>query len=141
MNVQAAMTKGVETVPTTATIEEAAQKMRVLDVGFIPVSDAAGERLEGTVTDRDIAVRCVAAGQDPSIGRVDSILTDQTLYCYAGDDIGDAAESMAREKVYRLLVLDDAESKNLVGVVTLNDIMRHGKEDLARRVSRVIAEG
>ncbi|NKI35634.1 CBS domain-containing protein [Wenzhouxiangella sp. XN79A] len=56
------------------------------------------------------------------------------------DEVRHAAESMARQRVYRLLVLDDRDNKKRVGVVSLGDLLREGREDLATHTARHIAE-
>ena len=63
MQLKEVMTRGVDIVPPEATLKEAAEKMKNLDVGPLPVCD--GERLVGMLTDRDITVRAVAAGREP----------------------------------------------------------------------------
>lgn len=59
------MHEGAQWIPQTETLHRAAQLMRELDVGSLPVSDA-NERLCGIITDRDIVTKCVADGRDPA---------------------------------------------------------------------------
>src|SRR5262249_27640612 len=63
MRVKEVMTPGVECIPPDSTLQDAARKMQVLDVGPLPVCDH--DRLAGMLTDRDIVVRAVAEGRDP----------------------------------------------------------------------------
>src|SRR2546426_6788078 len=67
MQLKEVMTPGVEVISPEASIREAAEKMRHLDIGPLPVCD--GDRLVGLLTDRDITVRAVAEGRDPVISR------------------------------------------------------------------------
>jgi len=140
MRVEEVMTSDVETLPMGVSVAEVAEKMKQLDVGFIPVRDALDRKLSGVVTDRDIVTRCVAERLDPNQATVDRVLSDKVLYCFAGDDISDAAQSMAKAQVYRLVVLDNREEKNLAGIITLADILRHDKTGLAADTAQKIAE-
>jgi CBS domain-containing protein len=99
-------------------MQEAARKMKGLDVGPLPVCD--GERLLGIITDRDIAVRGVAEGRDPGRTRVRDLMTPYVEYCFEDDDIAEAARLMQEAQIRRLLVLN--REKNLVGIVALRDL-------------------
>jgi CBS domain-containing protein len=138
MQVHELMTSKPQFVPSSTTLKEAAQKMRDLDCGFLPVADAREEKLAGVVTDRDIAVRAVADGMDPTTTTVTDIKSDGVLYCFKDDDVKQAAERMRSKQVYRLIVLDDRESKKLCGVISLGDIMRHDQSALAGETARGI---
>jgi CBS domain-containing protein len=138
MQVHELMTSKPQFVPSSTTLKEAAQKMRDLDCGFLPVADAREEKLAGVVTDRDIAVRAVADGMDPTTTTVTDIKTDGVLYCFKDDDVKQAAERMRSKQVYRLIVLDDRENKKLCGVISLGDIMRHDQSALAGETARGI---
>jgi CBS domain-containing protein len=138
MQVHELMTSKPQFVPSSTTLKEAAQKMRDLDCGFLPVADAKEEKLAGVVTDRDIAVRAVADGMDPTKTTVTEIKSDGVLYCFKDDDVKQAAERMRSKQVYRLIVLDDRENKKLCGVISLGDIMRHDQTALAGETARGI---
>lgn len=140
MLVKDVMTKGVEVLSSDSRVIDAARMMKKLDVGFIPVSDTDGLRLEGVVTDRDIALRCVAEGMDGASTRLTDVLSTKPMYCYSEDSLEAAAESMARQQIYRLVVLDDPDHKQLAGVVSMGDILRNDAQDLAGRAARRIAE-
>jgi CBS domain-containing protein len=83
----------------------AARKTRDLDCGFLPVADPREEKLSGVITDRDITLRAVADGRDPAKTTVGDIQSDRVLYCFRNDDVTDAARSMQKQQVYRLVVL------------------------------------
>jgi CBS domain-containing protein len=91
--------------------------MAECDCGVVPVGD--GDRLVGIVTDRDIAVRAVAAGKSPDTP-VREVMSQRVLYCYEEEDIDDVASNMADIKVRRLPVLN--EKKRMIGIVSLGDI-------------------
>ena len=78
MPLQDVMTPGVEVIAPEASIAEAAEKMRHLDIGPLPVGD--GERLVGMLTDRAITVRAVAAGRDPRTTQVREVMTPDVVY-------------------------------------------------------------
>jgi CBS domain-containing protein len=122
MKVSDVMTSEVEVVHPDATLREAAEKMKALDVGPLPVCD--GQRLLGVVTDRDITVRATAEGKDPNTTPVRDVMTASVVYCYADQDISEASSLMQKEQIRRIVVLDRA--KNLVGVVSLGDLATSG---------------
>ena len=122
--------------PETALIE-AAQKMKSLDIGMLPVCD--GDRLVGVITDRDITVRGVAQGYDPKTARVQEVMTPEVIYCFDDEDVKEAAKKMEEKQVRRLPVLN--REKRLVGIVSLGDLaVRTGKEKLAGEVLERVSE-
>lgn len=117
MLVQDAMSRDVRTVTPETTIKEAARIMADADVGALPV--AAGDRLAGMVTDRDIAIRGVAIGKGPDC-TVGEVMTHDVLYCHEDEDLGHISQNMAENQVRRLPVVD--VDKRLVGIISLADI-------------------
>lgn len=138
MQIRDIMSDTVHHVSGSATLREAAEQMREHDIGFLGIRNGDESRLQGVITDRDITVRGVAAGVDPTTTSVEKLKSDSVLYCFQNDDIETAINSMRDQKVYRLLVLDDRDSKQLTGVVTLGDIVRHDREGLAESAARDI---
>jgi CBS domain-containing protein len=120
------MTQGVECVRPDTTLQEAARRMRDLNVGPLPVC-GDDDRLAGIVTDRDITVRAVAEGKDARTVRVAEIMTPQIVYCYDDQDATDAAKLMETRQIRRLVVLD--RSKRLVGIVSLGDLAVKTRND------------
>lgn len=118
MIVRDAMSRDVLTVGPETTIKEAARLMAEADIGALPV--AAGDRLAGMVTDRDIAVRAVAIGKGPETA-VGEVMTTDILYCHEDEDIDHVARNMGENQVRRLPVVD--VDKRLVGIVSLADIV------------------
>jgi len=115
MQLKEIMTPGVEVVTPEATIQEAAEKMRHLDIGPLPVCD--GDRLVGLLTDRDITVRAVAEGRNPTTTQVRDVMTPEVVYGYDDQDSQDAARLMEQYQIRRLPVLNHA--KRLVGMVSV----------------------
>lgn len=117
MQVNDLMTRDVQLIGPGDTIERAARIMAENDIGFLPVTD--GERLVGTLTDRDIAIRAVAAGKGPA-ATVGEAMTEDIKYCFQEDDIADVTANMGDVQVRRLPVVDGG--KRLVGVLSLGDV-------------------
>lgn len=134
MKITEVMTRRVDLTDPEATLQEAARTMAEDDVGFLPVGE--NDRLVGMITDRDIAVRAVAAGRDPKTTRVREVMTDRVLYCFEDEDVEAAAENMSRELVRRLPIVN--RKKRLVGVVSLGDIaVRHNPAHAGKTLSSV----
>ncbi len=123
------MTRGAECVRPTDSLQEAAQKMRNLDVGPLPVCDNH-DRLVGMITDRDITVRAVAQACHSKTTTVQEVMTPDVVYCYDDQDVQEAARLMQDHQVRRLVVLN--RKKRLVGIVSLGDLaVETGDENLA----------
>jgi CBS domain-containing protein len=117
------MTPAPETVEADKPAAEAAKKMKQADAGMIPVVENGN--LLGTVTDRDIALRVVAAGKDPQTTPVREIATTDPVTVQPDRSIAEALQLMARHQVRRLPVV---EGGRLVGVVAQADVAREGDE-------------
>jgi len=117
MQVSSAMCRDVKIANPNQSIREAAQIMAKIDAGALPVGQ--NDRLTGMITDRDIAIRAVAAGKGPDTP-VRDVMSKEVKYCFDDADIDDVAEEMAALKVRRLPVLN--HDKRLVGMVSLGDI-------------------
>jgi CBS domain-containing protein len=131
------MTRDVEVIGPDDSIQTAAQKMRDRDVGFLPVCD--GERLTGVVSDRDIAVRVIAEGRDTRSVVSRDLLSSPVIYCFADQEVGDAARLMHDKQIRRLVVLD-RDSKRMVGVVSLGDIATNSAEEISGEVLQGVSE-
>ncbi|MGH7928931.1 MAG: CBS domain-containing protein [Candidatus Binatia bacterium] len=127
MQIREVMTEAPEIIHSDAPATEAAAKMRDLDVGSLPVCD--GARLEGLLTDRDIAVRLVAEGLDPSGTKVSEIMTLGATYCFDDQTVEEAATVMEAHQIRRLPILN--RDKHLIGMLSLGDVAvrTHGSED------------
>jgi CBS domain-containing protein len=126
----------VETVGPADTLQTAAGKMRDLDVGSIPVCD--GNRLIGMVTDRDITIRAIADGEDPTVIKVEAVMTPDVICCLEEQTVEEAASLMQEHQIRRLFVLN--QDKQLVGIVSLGELAtatgdRHLAGETLERVS------
>ena len=113
------MKTDVECVSPKTTVKEAAARMKKANVGFLPVCQEGTRRVLGTLTDRDIVVRIVAAGeslQQP----IERSITRQVVAVRSDDSLQDAQELMATQKVSRILCLNDSDE--LEGIISLSDI-------------------
>jgi CBS domain-containing protein len=120
MKIREIMTTNVECVSPDAGVYELANKMKTLDVGFVPICES--DRLVGTVTDRDIVVRGIAGGRDITTLNARDIMTHDAFYCFEEDNVKDVAARMREKEVRRMLILNS--DKRLVGVVSLGDIAK-----------------
>lgn len=118
MLVNEVMTRGVQCVNPDTTLQEAASKMKEMDIGPLPVCENG--RLVGMITDRDITVRSVSEGNDPWTDKVRDSMTRAIIYCYEDDDVAVAARLMKENQVRRLVALD--RDKRLTGIVSLGDL-------------------
>ena len=125
MQLREVMTRQIEEIPPQANLQDAAEKMRTLDVGALPVCE--NDKLLGMLTDRDIAVRAVARGCDPRRTPVSDAMTPNAIWCYEDEDVSEAARIMEEKQIRRLLVLD--RNKHAVGIVSLGDIATRVQND------------
>jgi CBS domain-containing protein len=122
MKIHDIMTKNPSYVTAGSSVREAAQLMLTEDVGFVPVVDAADHnQLIGVITDRDIAVRCVADGKDGTCRVRDAMSSGKLATCLQDAEIDTVIDTMRTEKVRRIPIVDDRGS--LVGIVSQADVL------------------
>jgi CBS domain-containing protein len=137
MKVRQAMTRDVQIANPDDRIQDIARRMAEADIGFMPVGDK--ERLVGTITDRDIVVRCVAEGKDGD-ARVRDAMTKDVKYCFDDEDMDHVVSNMGDIQVRRLPVV--SRDKRLVGVVTLADAaLAHDPEGVGVAMTGVVDPG
>ncbi len=119
------MTPNPRSVESSASVVEAARIMRDEDVGIVPVVE--GDRLVGTVTDRDIAIRVVAEGRNPEPTTAGEIASRELVTIDPQQDLDEALRLMARHQVRRLPVVE--EDGKLVGVVAQADIAKYASDE------------
>ena len=112
------MKSDIQTVRTTDTVLKAARLMETCGVGFVPVCDDLGKPL-GTLTDRDIVVRCVAHDGDSSTP-VGDVMTLDVVACSPDDDLERAEQLMSEKQKARMMCVD--ATGRLVGVISLSDL-------------------
>lgn len=125
MKIQDVMTRDPRCVTPEASAREAAQIMREEDVGIVPVVE--GSRLVGLVTDRDLAVRVIADGRDGNTSVREVMSSQRIATCRPDEDLEQAMETMAREQVRRIPIVDERGA--LVGIVAQADVVRKAKDD------------
>lgn len=137
MQVSEIMTANPVVLGPDTSLREAAQKMRDLDSGVMPVGE--NDRVIGMLTDRDITVRATADGKDPNTTPVREVISADVLYCFADDEIEVAARKMEEHQVRRLIVLN--HDNQLVGLVSLGDLAVHAPSDrLPGEVTEAVSE-
>ena len=114
------MTPDPQCVKEDQTLVEAARLLRDLDVGAMPIC-GNDDRLKGMLTDRDIVVKCIAEGGDPTTTTAGSLAEGAPLTIGADVDIREALEVMQDQQVRRLPVI---EEHRLVGIISQADIAR-----------------
>jgi CBS domain-containing protein len=124
MKVKDIMTPHAECVSPQITLQQAAQKMKELDVGTLLICD--NDRLAGMVTDRDITIRATASGSNPASTKVRDVLTPEVAYCFDDQDADEAAQLMKDKQIRRLPVLN--RQKRLVGIVSLGDLAARNRD-------------
>jgi CBS domain-containing protein len=119
------MTQNPECVGENDTILDAARKLAELDVGAMPIC-GEDNRLKGMLTDRDIVVKVLARGKDPSTTRAGELGEGKPVTIGADDSIEEALHTMVEHHVRRLPVID---GHDLVGIVSQADIARNIDEE------------
>lgn len=119
------MSGDVECVGENETLADAARKMRDLDVGALPIC-GEDNRLKGMLTDRDIVVKCIAEGGDPTTATARSLGGFEVVTIGADDSVEEALATMKQHGVRRLPVID---GHDLVGIVSQADVAKNLPED------------
>ncbi|MWA10397.1 CBS domain-containing protein [Streptomyces sp. BA2] len=131
------MHRGAQWIPAHETLDRAAQLMRQLDVGALPISDE-NERLCGILTDRDIVVGCVAMGHDPSRVTAGDMAKGTPRWIDSGAELDEVLQEMKGSQIRRLPVI---ENKRLVGMISEADLATHlDDSQLASWVESVYAK-
>jgi len=131
------MTKDPATVTPETRIQDAARMMKDQNVGILPVVERSGsKRLAGVVTDRDIAIRCVAEGHDSSKCQVREAMSRDVQTARPDDAVEDVMKRMAKEQVRRIPIVD--AGGELVGIIAQADIVREADDD--KRAERTVEE-
>ena len=133
-HVKDVMTQNPTSCDPATTVVDAAKVMASEDVGPVPV--VKDGRLVGIVTDRDIVLRVVAEGRDPSSTTVGEIASSDLETVSPDDDLDTALRKMASSKVRRLPVV---EGDQLVGIVAQADVARQGDDSETGQVVEQIS--
>ena len=127
MQVKNEMTTGIEVVNPETPLKAAAEKMKKLNIGVLPVCE--NSRLIGILTDRDITVRSTAEGRDPNTAKAGEIRPGGVEWCFEDELVEDVAAKMEGKKIRRLPVIN--HDKKLVGMLSLGDLAIRGSREVA----------
>lgn len=128
------MHSGANCIGEHETLSAAAQHMRDLGVGALPIC-GDDDRLHGMITDRDIVVKCLAAGHDPNAVTAGQLAQGNTYHVDATASVEEMLNVMETHQIRRLPVIDN---QRLVGIVTEADIARHLPEQAIVEFLRAI---
>ena len=130
------MNAGATCVGEDQTLMQAAQMMRDMNVGSLPIC-GNDKKLHGIITDRDIVVKCLAEGMDPHTCTAAELAQGHLTWVDADTDMTQIVEMMGQQQVKRMPVIED---HMLIGMISESDLARHLDEhDLSRFVERVFA--
>ena len=126
------MTKNPIIISPDATLRYAAETMKDIDCGFLPIGSK--DKLKGIITDRDIITRGIATGADPELDTVQDYMTFDAFGCNEEDFLEDAADKMRQHKVGRLIVKNDRG--DVTGILSFGGILRKNAD--AQEVANVV---
>jgi CBS domain-containing protein len=115
------MSSNIKMIPSNTSVQAAAELMRQMDIGILPVSEDG--RLVGALTDRDIAVRAVAQGADPKATPAREVMSRDVVSCYDDEDARVVAHVMERNKVRRVVVVN--RDNEAIGLISVDDLAVH----------------
>ena len=124
MLVREIMRPKMESIEPAASLRDAAQKMRDLNLGSLSVSDDG--KLIGMITDRDICCRGVADGFDPARTEVREIMSRELSFCFSDDSVTDAVRQMENRHIRRLAVLN--HDKTVAGFLSVDDVAHYSRQ-------------
>lgn len=130
------MTEGCECIGENQTVLEAARKLADLDVGALPIC-GEDERLKGMLTDRDIVVKALAKGKDPSTTKAGELGEGTPVWVSDEASEGEILGKMREHDVRRLPVID--ENKRLVGIIAQADVAKTVSEKRTGEVVEAIS--
>ena len=136
-SVKDAMTSNPCTIDADQTVEYAARMMKQENVGLAPIVE--GDRLVGTLTDRDIVVRVVVEGRDAKTVKVRDVASKDIVTIDPQQDLDEALRLMASHQVRRLPVVE--EDGRVVGVLAQADVAQEAKEKKVGEMVEEISKG
>lgn len=131
------MHRGVKCVEANVSMVDAARMMRDMGVGALPICGEDG-KLKGIITDRDIVVKCLAEGKDPSTCNAMDLAQGKPFYVEAEADIDRVLQEMTQHKIKRIPVI---ENRELVGIISEADLAQHLPEDKIGSLVEAIKSG
>ncbi len=128
------MTPNPASVSEKDSIKRVAEIMKREDAGVVPVVD--GRKVIGIITDRDIVVRLIAEGKDPSDAKVNDAMSKQVRAVKEDTPINEVLQLMSREQIRRVPVTNN--NNELIGIVSIGDIASDSKETV--KVGRTVED-
>ncbi|HYD95473.1 MAG TPA: CBS domain-containing protein [Noviherbaspirillum sp.] len=128
------MTRDVTSVSPNETVRRAAQLMDELNVGALPVCE--GSKLVGIVTDRDITIRAVAAGQAPESAHVMDVMSGDVRCCFDDQTVDEVMQDMGDSQIRRVPVVDH-DTRELIGIVSLGDLATKHSAQVDRTLEEI----
>lgn len=116
MKIRDLMTTQVQWVTPTDNIQKAAQIMKSVNCGSVPVCE--NDKLVGIITDRDIAIKAIA--QNQTNATVSQCMSSNPVTCTPDCDAHEAADMMAQHQIRRLPVVDNTQK--LCGICAIGDL-------------------
>lgn len=126
MKLRELMTDEIECCAPQESLVKAAQIMRNIDVGIVPVVE--GDKLLGVVTDRDIVLRVIAEGRDVASTNVAECMTQSVITASPDMDAHEAARLMAEQQIRRLPVVENGRLTGMVAIGDLATVSIHENE-------------
>ena len=126
MQVHEVMTPHTVKLTPDQSLKDAAEIMRRIETGFVPVGE--DDRLVGTITDRDIVISGIAQGKSTNAA-VGEVMSRDVLYVFDDQEVAEVARNMGESQVRRMPVVD--RDKRLVGIVSLGDLSTDGDPSAA----------
>jgi CBS domain-containing protein len=137
MKVRDAMTERIAKAQPETTLEEIAMMMKTENTGAIPVVEE--DELIGIVTDRDLVMRCIAEGGDPTDMTAEDIVSEEVETINPDSDIEEALQLMSQKQIRRLPVVDNGE---LIGMISIGDIaVKQGDQEESGRALKDVSQG
>lgn len=135
MKVAEVMTRGVDMIDASASVQEAATQMAELDVGAVLIG--ADGILEGVLTDRDIILRVVVDGKNPAEVAVREVMSTRIFSCREDDQVDAALLEMRERQIRRMPVVD--ENGRAIGIVVLSDLAKavQGPEQIQETLRQI----
>jgi CBS domain-containing protein len=121
MQAKEVMSSNIRIIPGNTSIQAAAELMRQMDIGMLPVTEDG--RIVGTLTDRDITIRAVAEGADPGATPAREVMTREVVSCYEDQDAREVASAMELNKVRRVIVVN--RKNEAIGLISVDDLALH----------------
>jgi CBS domain-containing protein len=125
---------GADCIGENGTLSRAAEMMRDLHVGALPICGEDG-RLHGIITDRDIVVRAIAEGFDPDIATAGDLARGTPIWVDADADTAEVLDLMIESRIRRIPVIED---HRLIGIISEADLAQHLPDSQLKRFTEAV---